>query len=88
MFAAGLLTHLPDPHRGLVELARVTRSGGRLGLFHPIGRAALAARRGHELRPDDLRDPANIDAALRPAGWELVSIDDTDERYLAVAARV
>ncbi|HEX8133624.1 MAG TPA: class I SAM-dependent methyltransferase, partial [Actinomycetes bacterium] len=36
-FAAGLLPHLPDPDGGLTELARVTRPGGRLALFHPSG---------------------------------------------------
>jgi SAM-dependent methyltransferase len=59
VLAAGLITHPPEPMAGLAELARVTRPGGRLALFQPIGRAALAARRGHALRPDDIRDPAN-----------------------------
>jgi SAM-dependent methyltransferase len=87
LFAAGLLNHLPDPIDGLREWARVTRSGGRLALFHPIGRAALAARKGHELSADDVRDPANLPAALAGSGWTLVDLDDSDERYLAVAER-
>ena len=37
VFAAGLLHHLPDHAAGLAELARVTRPGGRLVLFHPTG---------------------------------------------------
>lgn len=87
VLAAGLVHHLPDPAAGLRELARVTRPGGRLAVFHPIGRAALAARRGHELRPDDLRAGPRIGPALDAAGWELLLLDDSDERYLALAAR-
>jgi ubiquinone/menaquinone biosynthesis C-methylase UbiE len=41
VFAAGLIQHLPDPGAGFAELARITRPGGRLILFHPSGRAAL-----------------------------------------------
>src|SRR5437660_1317972 len=44
VFAAGLIAHLPQPTENLKELARVVRRGGLLALFHPIGRAALAAR--------------------------------------------
>jgi 2-polyprenyl-3-methyl-5-hydroxy-6-metoxy-1,4-benzoquinol methylase len=46
VFAAGLIQHLPEPTAGLTELARITRPGGRLIVFHPSGRAALAAA-GH-----------------------------------------
>jgi SAM-dependent methyltransferase len=56
VLAAGLLNHLPDPNVGLAEFARVTRTAGVLALFHPIGRAALAERRGHQLDDADLRD--------------------------------
>lgn len=87
ILAAGLLNHLPDPHAGLVELGRLTRPGGRLALFHPIGRAALAARRGHDLDPTDVRDPGNLPAALTATGWHLLHLDDGDEQYLALAER-
>jgi hypothetical protein len=64
----------------------VTRSGGRLAIFHPISRAALAARHGREPSPDDVLDPANIGAALEASGWTAVSIEDAD-RYLTLARR-
>lgn len=87
VFGAGLIAHLPDPAGNLRELARVVRPGGRLALFHPIGRAALAARHGRELTPDDLRAEHNLGPLLAGSGWEMTSYADEDARFLAVAVR-
>jgi SAM-dependent methyltransferase len=87
VFAAGLISHLPDPGDALRELARVTRPGGRLALFHPVGRAALAARGGRTLTPDDLRAEPNLRPLLASAGWDLAAYTDTDARFLALAVR-
>lgn len=87
VFGAGLISHLPEPARNLRELARITHLGGRLALFHPIGRAALAARHGRRLTDDDLRAEPRLRPLLASAGWRLVSYADEDERYLAVAVR-
>jgi len=87
LFAAGLLHHLADPLAGLAEWARVTKPGGALALFHPIGRAALAERKGHELDDADIRDANNLPAALSAAGWNLEHLDDGADQYLAVARR-
>ncbi|MFG2888691.1 class I SAM-dependent methyltransferase [Streptomyces sp. NPDC048248] len=87
VFGAGLISHLPDPAGGLAELARTVRPGGRLALFHPVGRAALAARKGRALTPDDLRAEPNLRPLLGGSGWDLVRYVDEDSRYLALAVR-
>ncbi|GAA5037710.1 SAM-dependent methyltransferase [Thermocatellispora tengchongensis] len=87
VFAAGLISHVADPAGVLAELARVTVAGGRLALFHPVGRAALAARQGRALTPQDVRAEPNLRPLLRAAGWTLTRYDDGEERYLALATR-
>ncbi|MEV7288564.1 methyltransferase domain-containing protein [Streptomyces sp. NPDC093252] len=87
VFAAGLIAHLPNPAENLRELRRVVRPGGRLALFHPIGRAALAARQGRRITPDDLRAEPNLRPLLASSGWRLTSYVDEDARFLALAER-
>jgi ubiquinone/menaquinone biosynthesis C-methylase UbiE len=87
VFAAGLIAHLPRPAENLGELARVVRPGGTLALFHPIGRAALAARQGRQLTPDDLRAEPNLRPLLARSGWRMTSYADEDDRFLALAVR-
>ncbi|MFD9494012.1 class I SAM-dependent methyltransferase [Streptomyces sp. NPDC005381] len=87
VFAAGLVAHLPNPAENLRELARVVRPGGTLALFHPIGRAALAARQGRQLTPEDLRAESNLGPLLTDSGWDMTSYADEDARFLALAVR-
>ncbi|MGW5211837.1 class I SAM-dependent methyltransferase [Streptomyces sp. NPDC004051] len=87
VFAAGLIAHLPHPAENLRELARVVRLGGTLALFHPIGRAALAARQGRSLTPDDLRAEHNLRPLLAGSGWRMTSYADEETRFLALAVR-
>ncbi|MGW9023382.1 class I SAM-dependent methyltransferase [Streptomyces sp. NPDC055722] len=87
VFAAGLIAHLPHPAEDLRELARVVRPGGLLALFHPIGRAALAARQGRQITPDDLRAEPNLGPMLAGSGWRMTSYADEDARFLALAVR-
>lgn len=87
VFGAGLIAHLPNPAENLRELARAVRPGGTLALFHPIGRAALAARQGRQITPDDLRAEANLRPLLAGSGWDMTSYVDEDTRFLALAVR-
>ncbi|MCX5264228.1 class I SAM-dependent methyltransferase [Streptomyces sp. NBC_00199] len=87
VFGAGLVAHLPRPAENLSELARVVRPGGTLALFHPIGRAALAARQGRRITPEDLRAEPNLRPLLAGSGWRMTSYVDEDARFLAVAVR-
>ena len=58
-----------------------------LALFHPIGRAALAARHGRTISPDEVLSPAPLRAATAATGWELAAYDDAPDRFLALAIR-
>ena len=87
VFAAGLVMHLPDTEAGLRQLARITRPGGLLILFHPSGRAALAARHGRRLEPDEPLAAAPLQRLTRTTGWRLTSYDDAERRFLAIATR-
>lgn len=88
VFAAGLISHLAHPGPALRELARVVRQGGQLALFHPVGRAALAARHGRAITDDDLRAEPRLGPLLAASGWRMDAYVDEDHRFLVRAERV
>ena len=89
ILAAGLLPHLPNPIGTLREMARAAQPGARLGVFHPIGRLALASRhkdRGAHAHDMNI-DPDRIEPLLAEGNWELMFLDDADDHYMALAVR-
>jgi hypothetical protein len=65
----------------------VTRTGGLLVLFHPSGRATLAARRGRVLSPDELLAEGVLRRSTAATGWRLTAYDDAPQRFFALAER-
>jgi ubiquinone/menaquinone biosynthesis C-methylase UbiE len=87
VFAAGLVMHLPDTEAGLLELARITRCGGLLVLFHPSGRAALAARHGRALTASEPLAEGPLRRCTGATGWDLTAYDDAAGHFFALAVR-
>jgi len=85
--AAGLVPHLAYADDCLRELYRVARPNARLGLFHPVGRAVLAARQNDVPHADDILAEQAMRALLERTGWRAEIFDDREERYLVVASR-
>ncbi len=65
----------------------MTRRGGLLLLFHPTGRAALAARNGRDLSPDEPLAERVLRRSTAATGWRLTAYDDGAQRFFALAER-
>ncbi len=76
-----------SPAKTHFRFGRVTRPGGLLVLFHPSGRAALAARHGRTLEPDEPLAATQLERSTENTGWHLTTYDDAECRFLAIATR-
>jgi len=56
-------------------------------LFHPSGRAALAARHGRTLTPDEPLADGPLRNSTAATGWRLTTYDDAADRFFALAVR-
>jgi SAM-dependent methyltransferase len=87
VFTAGLVPHIPDPPLVFAGFRAFVRAAGRLAIFHPVSRAALAERHGRTLEPGELLDPNVLPGVLEGAGWSVEHLQD-DDYYLAVGVAV
>jgi len=85
--AAGLLPHLDDVPTAVATWAALARPGAPLLVFHPISRAALAARHGHAPSDDTAIAPARLVPTLASASWRVEVVEDEHDRPFVVVAR-
>jgi len=82
--------HFDDKPGALREMTRVLKSGGRLAIGHSMSREELNDMHrsiGGVVGGDRLPDNAEVYRLLEQAGLGRVKIENSPERYLAVACR-
>jgi len=81
--------HLQDKPRALAEMNRVIKSGGKLFICHTSSRTIINQihRQIPEVGNDTIPDEGEMQIMLSMAGFTEISIDDTNESYLASARK-
>ena len=81
--------HLQDKSRALAEINRVIKSGGKLFICHTSSRATINQihRSIPVVQNDIIPDEDEVQMLLSIAGFTEISIDDTNESYLASARK-
>jgi len=81
--------HLQDKSRALAEINRVIKSGGKLLICHTSSRATINEihRSIPAVQNDIIPDEDEVQMLLSMAGFSEISIDDTNESYLASARK-
>ncbi|MFH1070070.1 MAG: methyltransferase domain-containing protein [Candidatus Glassbacteria bacterium] len=82
--------HIDNQVGALDEFRRVLKKDGRLVIAHSAGRARLNdyhARVGGEVADDMLPDRAELAGLLAAHGFDLQSLEDRSDRYLALAVK-
>jgi len=81
--------HFRDKLRALIEMNRVTKSGGRLLICHTSSRARIneVHREIPAVENDIVPDEGEMQIMLSMAGFTDIKIDDSSESYLASARK-
>ncbi len=81
--------HFRDKLRALIEINRVTKSGGRLLICHTSSRARIneVHREIPAVENDIVPDEGEMQIMLSMAGFTDIKIDDSSESYLASARK-
>jgi ubiquinone/menaquinone biosynthesis C-methylase UbiE len=88
IFMNAMFGNLADRHAACREAARMLRTGGRLIISHPEGRAYVEhLRMTTDLIVDSLPDRHTFQELVTPFGMELTLYQDEPKLYLAIATR-
>ena len=80
--------HFREPERVAAELLRALRPGGRLAVWHGLGRAqvnAIHAAGGEAVQHDVLVPAEELAALLGQAGFRVARAEESEAHYLVVA---
>jgi ubiquinone/menaquinone biosynthesis C-methylase UbiE len=88
VFVNACYPNIVDKARTFSNLGRMIRSGGRLVISHPLGKAFIdRIREGTPFPLDDFPERADAETLLRPFGFVVKRFVDEPELYLLVAGR-
>jgi ubiquinone/menaquinone biosynthesis C-methylase UbiE len=86
----GIYPHFTDRGVALGQLRRALRPGGRIGVFHAIGRLALNAlhgRIGGVIARDLLPEGQEVRRDLESAGFQVLEVADHPDWFRAIGLR-
>ena len=89
VFMNGMYGNIADKPAACRNVARILRSGGRLVVSHPEGRAFIDQLRASSdlfLEPFPTRE--EFEALLEPLGFEVITYRDESKLYLMVARKI
>jgi SAM-dependent methyltransferase len=89
IFMNGMYGNIADKPAACRNAARMLRSGGRLVVSHPEGRAFIDQLRAtSDLSIEPFPNREGFEALLEPLGFEVIAYRDESKLYLMVARKI